>query len=102
MEYQCGKVDDRFKQHATRKKALTHSRAVRANLVWWDRSAGKYNLDFKNAKADPSMIISAEELIDVYKVLLSPPARRLGARHSPPALLAFSLLPALPTPSARF
>jgi len=28
---------------------------------------GKYNLDFKNENADPSMIISAEELMDVYK-----------------------------------
>ena len=28
---------------------------------------GKYNLDFKNADADPSMIISSEELMDVYK-----------------------------------
>jgi len=28
---------------------------------------GKYNLDFKNAEADPSMIISGEELAEVYK-----------------------------------
>ena len=28
---------------------------------------GKYNLDFKNEQADPSMIISGEELTAVYK-----------------------------------
>mmetsp|Transcript_22761 Transcript_22761/g.35649 ORF Transcript_22761/g.35649 Transcript_22761/m.35649 type:complete len:489 (+) Transcript_22761:2-1468(+) len=28
---------------------------------------GKYNLDFKNANADPSMVVSGDELIEVYK-----------------------------------
>merc|ERR1712216_786484 len=32
---------------------------------------GKYNLDFKNTNADPSMIISGDELIEVYKGFVS-------------------------------